>query len=178
MSKRSKWCEFDSETRKHIKKRDNSKCVICGTKGALQVMHIFLSRSHGGKGCKENGCLGCVKCHQIIDNPIGERQNELSKKYLNYCKKYLIAKESILKNYKDEKDLIETLLKYKYKSIDLKIFSLTDINILQKQKRCRECVYLRKNKYNNSINSYYCLKIKKIIGKNNKYCNNFKEKNR
>ena len=55
MSKRSNWCEFDKETRKYIKKRDNNECVICHKKGALQVMHIFLSRAKGGKGSKDNG---------------------------------------------------------------------------------------------------------------------------
>ena len=52
MTKRSNWCEFDKEARKLIKKRDNNECVICHKKGALQIMHIFLSRAKGGKGCK------------------------------------------------------------------------------------------------------------------------------
>ena len=46
MSTRSKWCEFDKETRKYIKKRDNNECVICHSKGALQIAHIFLSRAN------------------------------------------------------------------------------------------------------------------------------------
>lgn len=176
MSIRSNWVEYDKDTRKYIKKRDNERCIICQKKGALQIMHIFLSRAKGGKGCKENGCLGCINCHSIIDNPIGKNQNELSKKYLDYCKKYLIEKENILKKYKDEKDLIETLLKFKNKPIELKTFDVNNINILEKSKRCRECTYLKKNKYNNnSINSYFCTKQKKILGKNNKICKNYKE---
>lgn len=176
MSIRSQWCEFDKETRKYIKKRDKERCVICGTSGALQVMHIFLSRSKGGKGCKENGCLGCVKCHQIIDNPIGKSQNELSKKYLQYCKEYLKKEENILKNYSSIEEMIETLLKYTYKFIVLKSFNENSINVLEKQKRCKKCVYLVKNKYsNNSINSYYCKRKRKIISKNNKICSEFKE---
>ena len=47
MSKRSNFTEFDKETRKYIKKRDKDKCVICGAKGGLQIMHIFLSRAKG-----------------------------------------------------------------------------------------------------------------------------------
>ena len=58
MSKRSNWCDYDKNTRKYIKKRDNDKCVLCGAKGALQIMHVFISRAKGGKGCKENGVLG------------------------------------------------------------------------------------------------------------------------
>ena len=48
MSKRSQWCEFDKETRKYIKKRDNNECVICHREGALEAMHIFVSRAKGG----------------------------------------------------------------------------------------------------------------------------------
>lgn len=105
MTLRTKWCEFDKETRKYIKQRDNNRCVICGATGALQIMHIFVNRSHGGKGSKENGCLGCIKCHSILDNPIGESQNKKSKEILEYCKKYLIEKESIEYNKKFIEDL-------------------------------------------------------------------------
>ena len=94
MSKRSNWCDYDKETRKYIKKRDENKCILCGSKGALQIMHIFLSRAQGGKGCKENGCLGCVKCHTIIDNPIGNEENKRQKEYLEKCKKHIIEKEN------------------------------------------------------------------------------------
>lgn len=95
MSKRSKWTDFDKQTKKYIKNRDNNKCVICHCQGALQCMHIFMSRAQGGKGDKKNGCLGCVICHRILDNPLGKKENELSVKYMNYCKKYLIEKENI-----------------------------------------------------------------------------------
>lgn len=172
MSTRSNWSEYSPEARKYIKKRDNERCVICGAKGGLQIMHVFLSRAKGGKGCKENGCLGCVKCHQIMDNPIGKEQNELSKKYLEYCKNYLIKKENI----EDVNNLIENTLKFKQKPIELKTFVLDNISILEKQKHCKKCTYLKKNKYsNNSINTHYCVKLKKVVGKNNKICKNFKE---
>ena len=126
MSKRSNWSEYSLETRKYIKKRDNERCIICGAKGGLQVMHIFLSRAKGGKGCKENGCLGCVKCHQVMDNPIGKEQNELSKKYLEYCKNYLIKKEHILDKFNCIEEFIDIELKFKQKSIELKSFDLDD----------------------------------------------------
>ena len=93
MSKRSQWAEYDRETRKYIKKRDNNQCFICHNKKDLQIMHIFVSRAKGGKGCKENGVLGCINCHSIIDNPIAIEQNELSKDYLTRCMYYLIEKE-------------------------------------------------------------------------------------
>lgn len=168
MSKRSQWCEFDKETRKYIKKRDNNECVICHKKGALQIMHIFLSRANGGKGCKNNGCLGCVKCHTIIDNPIGNSQIDKQKEYLEKCKKHLIEKEGIVYN----KDFIETL-KYKKEIIPLK-----PIVIDHTTDRCKNCELLVKNKYNNStIPSYYC-KYKKIcLNKSTKACNKFRRKN-
>ena len=65
MTKRSMWCEFDKDTRKYIKKRDNDRCIICGNKKTLQIMHVFLSRAHGGKGSKENGCLGDRKSTRL-----------------------------------------------------------------------------------------------------------------
>ena len=140
MSKRSNFTEFDKETRKYIKKRDKDKCVICGAKGGLQIMHIFLSRAKGGKGCKENGCLGCVKCHNILDNYIGIEQSKKSKEYLDYCKKYLIEKENI----KDTKELIENL---KYKK------EITPFEIkIEKINRCKNCMYLIKKKgYNTRV---------------------------
>ena len=86
MSIRSQWCEYNKEERKHIKKRDGDKCVICKNKGALQIMHIFVNRSHGGRGIRTNGVLGCIKCHRILDNPIGEIENAKSKELLEFCK--------------------------------------------------------------------------------------------
>ena len=90
MSIRSQWCEFDKETRKYIKKRDNNRCIFCGNNGALQIAHIFLSRSHGGKGCKENGVMLCIKCHQALDNG---KDVSLRDQISQFCRAYLIKKE-------------------------------------------------------------------------------------
>lgn len=166
MSKRSSWCEYDKETRKYIKKRDKNECVICHKKGALQIMHIFVSRAKGGKGCKENGCLGCVKCHQIIDNPIG-KQNELRKRYLDFCKNYLIEKEKITLN----KEFLDSLL-YKKELTKIKINDIT-----KKIDRCKNCKMLVKtNSNNNSIPSYFCKYRKITINKTTKACKKFSNK--
>lgn len=173
MSIRSQWCEFDKEERKYIKKRDKDKCVICGNKGALQIMHIFLNRSHGGKGTRTNGCLGCIKCHRILDNPIGTEQNKKSKELLEYCKQYLIDKENIVVN----NEFIETL---KYKKEEIKfntdINYIKSINSLEKKKRCKYCKYLVKDKYNknSSICSYYCKYRHMLIHKSTEACKSFK----
>lgn len=166
---RKDWTEYDRETRKYIKKRDNNKCVICGSHENLQIMHIWLNRSHGGKGCKENGVLGCIKCHRILDNPIGKDQNELSKIYMEKCKKYLINVEHIIPN----EEFLETL-KFKKEIIKVNI-DLDYINKIRQKNRCKHCKYLVKNKYNtSSIASYYCKYRHMIIHKTTEACKEFK----
>lgn len=103
MSKRSNWCEFNKETRKYIKQRDNNRCVVCGRTGALQIMHIFVSRAHGGKGAKENGCLGCVYCHNELDNGSNSKR---TKEIQKLCENYLIEKENIKDVEKLKKELV------------------------------------------------------------------------
>ena len=34
----------------------------------FNLAHIFVNRSHGGKGCKENLVCLCVRHHEILDN--------------------------------------------------------------------------------------------------------------
>lgn len=166
---RKDWSEYDRETRKYIKKRDNNKCILCGSNGNLQIMHIWVNRSHGGKGCKENGVLGCIKCHQILDNPIGEEQNRLSKEYLQECKNYLIEKENIIPN----ENFIETL-KYKKECIIINT-NIEEIKGIKQKNRCKHCQYLIKNKYNKStIPSYYCKYRHMLIHKTTEACKNFK----
>lgn len=173
MSIRSNWCEFDKETRKYIKKRDRNKCIICGNSGGLQIMHIFLSRAKGGKGCKENGCLGCVKCHKILDNPIGEKQLIKQYEIKKYCMNYLMSIEDI--TYNDE--FIETL-----KFDKTKLLRSNNIKQIEKQievkkytNKCKNCRNLIKNKNNmNSIPSYYCKYKKQIKNKNSEICENFR----
>lgn len=171
MSIRTQWTEFDKETRKYIKKRDGDRCVICGRKGALQIMHIFLNRSHGGKGCKENGCLGCVKCHRILDNPIGEEENKLSFNYMYKCKCYLIEKEHIMVT----KNFLYSLKFNKKSYLEETEVQIKKIQI-KKYDRCKDCTMLvKKSSYNNSIPSYYC-KYKKInLNKTTKACNKYRK---
>jgi len=172
MSIRTQWTEYDKETRKHIKKRDKDRCVICGSKGALQIMHIFVNRSHGGKGCKENGVLGCIKCHSILDNPIGEEQNKLSQEYLKYCKDYLIEKENI--NY--NKEFIKSLKFDKQKYIEENEINIKSVQI-KKYDRCKNCEMLvKRTSYNSLIPTYYCKYRKINLNKTTKACNKFKKR--
>lgn len=169
---RKDWTEYDRETRKYIKKRDNNKCIICGSTGNLQIMHVWLNRSHGGKGCKENGVLGCIKCHAIMDNPIGKEQNELSKIYMKRCKEYLTRVEDIIPN----EEFIESL---KFKKVSITINTNLDIikelQNYKKKNRCKNCMFLVKNKYRNStISNYYCKYRHMLIHKSTEACKEFK----
>lgn len=173
---RKDWTEYDRETRKYIKKRDNNKCYLCGSTGNLQIMHIWLNRSYGGKGCKENGVLGCIKCHAIMDNPIGIEQNKLSKEYMTRCKEYLTRVEHITPN----EDFIESLKFHKSCIIiNTDIDKIKEIQQYKKKDRCKNCIYLIKNKYNNSnssICSYYCKYRHMLIHKTTEACKNFKNR--
>lgn len=100
ISERTKWTSISNETRKYVLERDGNKCIICGTTRMLTLAHVFVNRSHGGKGCKENLVCLCVRHHEIMDNPLGKKENDLSKKLNEYCKNYLIKKEGI--NYNQE----------------------------------------------------------------------------
>lgn len=166
---RKDWTEYDRETRKYIKKRDNNQCIICGSKNNLQIMHIWLNRSHGGKGCKENGVLGCIRCHSILDNPIGIEQNNQSKIFMEICKNYLIEKEHIIPN----EEFINSL-KFKKEIISINT-NLDYINAIKQKNRCKHCKYLIKNKYSSSsIPSYYCKYRHIIIHKTTEACKQFK----
>lgn len=167
MSKRSQWSEFDKETRKYIKKRDKEQCVICGKKGALQIMHIFMSRASGGKGCKENGCLGCLKHHQLIDNPIGNINYIEGQKCLQRCKNYLIDVENI--TYDD--NFLESL-RFKKEKVD---FQTQVIDYARKQRKtCKDCIMLVKKNNNSTIPFYYCKYKKMRKNKNADICNKYK----
>ena len=165
MSKRSQWCEYDKDTRKYIKKRDKDKCIICGNKGALQIAHIFLSRAKGGKGCKENGVLACIKCHKIIDNPIGSKENELSLEYLDICKNYLIDKEQIVLD-----NDFYNMLQYKKEIEKIEI----DLSPKTYKLRCKTCKHLVKNKNGSTIPSYYCKYRHMLINKSTEACKNYR----
>ena len=94
VSARTKWTGIDKETREYVLNRDKH-CIICGTNKFLTLAHVFVNRAHGGKGCKENLVCLCARHHEILDNYIGDREKELSKKISEYCKNYLIKSESI-----------------------------------------------------------------------------------
>lgn len=164
MSKRSQWCDVSKELRKYIIERDK-QCIICGVKKPLTMAHIFLSRSKGGKGCKENIVALCPGCHYYtLDNPIGKDNIQKSKEMLAYCYQYLFDKENIIYN----DDFIKCL---KYN----KVYDIMNITMEKKIHRCGECIYLiKKENKRNSIPMYYCKLDKKQKAKKGEVCNSFK----
>lgn len=165
MSKRSAWCEFSNDERKYMKKRENNRCAICHRTGALEAMHIFVSRAKGGHGVRTNGVMGCCLCHRIMDNPIGDNENKLSKQYMKYCQNYLITNENI----KDVDKLKKELIYHKQKCRKF---------TLNKQEYCKNCRFLVKNKIQNStIPAYYCKYRKINLHKNTKACKKYEYSN-
>lgn len=79
--------EFTAKVRKAIHKRDNETCVFCAAGyeppedpaycwTALQIMHI-VPRSQLGMGVEQNGVLGCVWHHQMLDNGNLDNRKEM-----------------------------------------------------------------------------------------------------
>ena len=91
--KRTKLTDFDSKTRTKIKARDEG-CIFCkmlykmpetyeyGMSG-FQIMH-YVPRSQGGLGIEENGAVGCIYHHNLLDNGKNTRKEmlELFEEYL------------------------------------------------------------------------------------------------
>lgn len=195
MSKRSAWCEFSNDERKYMKKRENNRCAICHRTGALEAMHIFVSRAKGGHGVRTNGVMGCCLCHRIMDIPIGDNENKLSKQYMEYCQNYLIEKEHIkdIKQLKNELiyhkqiipiDMEQIVQKCKNEQLNAKKCknNAKNNNKMQKNvknsqictKKCKNCAFLVKNKIQNStIPAYYCKYRKINLHKNTKACKKY-----
>ena len=95
MSKRSRACEFSSAVRIKIYERQRGQCLFClmgyEMEGAepyelslYEMMHV-VPRSHGGLGIEQNGVLGCIYHHRMMDNGSGGKRKEM----LEICREYL-----------------------------------------------------------------------------------------
>lgn len=97
-SRAAKAREFSTKARKEIFMRDKGSCIFCSklyrmteTAGIateiIQVMH-YVPRSKNGLGIPQNGALGCVYHHQMMDNG-----NEgFRKEMLDIFREYLKSK--------------------------------------------------------------------------------------
>lgn len=77
MSKRRKATDISQRVRKEINERDRLTCVSCGRNYNLQIAHIYLPRSRGGLGVKENLATLCIECHLKYDNGRFEDQQQI-----------------------------------------------------------------------------------------------------
>ena len=68
MSSRSKACDISPKVRNEVMIRDGKRCVYCGGNYMLSLAHVFVNRSHGGLGVKENLVVLCMPCHMSLDN--------------------------------------------------------------------------------------------------------------
>lgn len=68
MQKRTKQTSVSDKVRKEVLERDKGCCVACGDYRTLTIAHVFVNRSHGGLGVKENLATLCMKCHHDMDN--------------------------------------------------------------------------------------------------------------
>lgn len=77
--------EFTAKARRAIHKRDGETCVFCAMEyhmeeaigwAPLQIMHV-VPRSQMGKGVEQNGVLGCVGHHILMDNSNKECRAEM-----------------------------------------------------------------------------------------------------
>ena len=77
--------EFTEKARKAIHKRDQESCFFCQRGyhmenacryGGLQIMHV-VPRSQLGLGIEQNGVLGCIGHHGMMDNGNRGLRNEM-----------------------------------------------------------------------------------------------------
>ena len=111
MGKRNRMTEFKGQVREKIKQRDKG-CIFCKMGYMMpdpekdyfgisnfQIMH-FVPRSQGGLGIEENGAIGCIYHHNLLDNGAKTRkemlelfENYLKRNYPQWDKKKLIYRK-------------------------------------------------------------------------------------
>lgn len=93
MSKRSKACDITPKVRQEVLRRDDRRCIVCGSIHNLQIAH-YVSRARGGLGIPQNLVTMCVQHHFDMDN--GKYHKQLQKfvrEHLNECYKDWDEKE-------------------------------------------------------------------------------------
>jgi len=85
------------QVRETVLKRDNHRCIVCGSNFNLQLHHCFVNRSHGGLGVKENLVTLCCQCHFYADNGKAIHKSAIDNVIDGYMKsKYPKLDKSIL----------------------------------------------------------------------------------
>lgn len=82
-TKRAKACDIPKAVKDAVWKRDDGKCIICGSRYAFPNSH-FIRRSQGGLGTTEQNIVTmCQRCHSMYDQGIDRKAIEA------YTEKYL-----------------------------------------------------------------------------------------
>lgn len=86
--KKRKSKDFTQAIKLAIFKRDNSRCVKCGSHKIENVPHHIIYKSQGGLGTKYNGATTCRTCHDWAHHkcqgPHGEPSSEGRKWFENW----------------------------------------------------------------------------------------------
>ena len=98
MSKQARAREFNAASRQIIKERDRYQCIFCQMQyhmedviwsgpGSLSIMH-YIPRSHSGLGIPQNGALGCISHHEMLDNGNKGRREEMLQLFKHYLQNH------------------------------------------------------------------------------------------
>ena len=68
MTARTKATDITPKVRAIAMRRDNHRCIYCGTTYMLQLAHVFVNRSHSGLGVEQNLVTLCIEHHMSLDN--------------------------------------------------------------------------------------------------------------
>lgn len=74
MTERTKATSISKQVRQEVIERDKG-CVSCGKTNNLTIAHVWINRSHGGRGVKENLAVLCISCHHDYDNGRSHEQD-------------------------------------------------------------------------------------------------------
>ena len=76
MNKRTKALAIPQTVKDAVFKRDNERCVICGSPLGQPNAHV-VRRSQGGKGIERNIVTLCYLCHRAYDEGYNDRSRRL-----------------------------------------------------------------------------------------------------
>ena len=83
MHRRTKEVAIPQKVREAVEKRDNHRCIFCGSLNARGEAHI-INRSQGGLGVEQNLVTVCPGCHFQMDN--GQASKLFKEKAVAYVK--------------------------------------------------------------------------------------------
>ena len=107
-SKRTNALKFPPATILRMKARDRG-CIFCqmgyhmpeGEDAGpylLQAMH-YIGRAQGGLGIEQNGAMGCIWHHQLMDNGNQGLHEEMQELMANYLRTHYVGWDEIKKTY-------------------------------------------------------------------------------